>query len=325
MAFFSGGSDRAKLIALYVLKEFRTPITWEQLYTALAYQDGPGFFEMGEFYNELVAGGYIVPVPAKGQQLLSLTEKGAAACDLFQNEIARSVRDSVAAFADERREEFKRRNCVVSDAHPLPSGAWALELALLDNEGSLFELNMRMPDAPYAYRAQQYWAQNAERLYMELLQKLTAKQGEAAAEDKGSSESPSAGLGLANPVKDMNDIASVNARVGCHMAVCPGAAAQSFAVIDTEPPLGQYNFILGGARYTLRACRTEEDITGVWVDGGTLTDRLKGARETGPVSIGGWCFTRFFIDDMQYALCSPDAGLEAFADTAKSLERQISD
>lgn len=177
MAFFSGGSDRVKLITLYILKAFRTPITWEQLYTALAYQDGPGYFESGELYSELSSEGYIVSVPAKGQQLISLTEKGAMTCELFSGEIARSVRESVEAFADEKREEYKRSNCIVSDAKPLPGGAWDLTLALLDNGGSLFEMRMRMPASSYANRAQRYWAANAEALYMELMQRLTAEEG----------------------------------------------------------------------------------------------------------------------------------------------------
>ena len=178
MAFFSGGSDRVKLITLYILKAFRTPITWEQLYTVLAYQDGPGYFETGELYNELAAEGYIVSVPVRGQQLISLTEKGAMTCELFSGEIARSVRESVEAFADEKREEYKRRNCVFADAKPLPGGAWDLTLALLDNGGSLFEMKMRMPAAGFAYRAQRYWAENAEALYMELLTRLTKQEPE---------------------------------------------------------------------------------------------------------------------------------------------------
>ena len=178
MAFFSGGTNRDKLIMLYVLKTFRTPITWEQLYTVLAGLDCPGYFETGELYSELTAEGYIVAVPAKGQQLISLTEKGASTCELFQNEIAKSVRDAVNAFAEEKRDEYKRRNCVFSDATPRPSGAWDLTLALLDNEGELFEMRMRMPDSSYAYRAQRFWAQHADALYMELMTRLTEQREE---------------------------------------------------------------------------------------------------------------------------------------------------
>ena len=120
-------------------------------------------------------------MPAKGQQLLSLTEKGETACSLFANEIAKSVRDSAEAYAEANREAFKRANCVVSDASPLPGGAWDLTLALLDNDGSMFEMNMRMPAAGFAYRAQQYWASNAEALYMELMQRMTAEPPSAVA------------------------------------------------------------------------------------------------------------------------------------------------
>ena len=177
MAFFSSGDNRIKLMTLYILKSFRTPITWEQLYTCMAFHDGPEYFAMGELYTELSAEGYIVAVPAKGQQLISLTQKGAVTCDLFSSELAKSTRESIIEYADEKRQDFKKANSLVSDATPLPSGAWDLSLSLLDTEGTLFELRMRMPSADYAYRAQQYWAENSDSLYLELMKKLTA-QGE---------------------------------------------------------------------------------------------------------------------------------------------------
>lgn len=173
MAFFSGGNDRIKLITLYILKAFRAPITWEQLYTALAYQNGPGFFECGELYNELAAEGFIVSVPAKDRQLVSLTEKGAETCELFKNEIAKSVRESVDRYAEENREAFKRGNCVLADASPLPGGAWELTLALLDNGGSLFEMRMRMPNAAYARRAMDYWNAHSDEMYLRLMKEMT--------------------------------------------------------------------------------------------------------------------------------------------------------
>ncbi len=173
MAFFSGGNDRIKLMTLYVLRAFRTPVAWEQLYTALSENGEPRFFELGEIYTELAAEGYLVSVPAGGRQLVQLTEKGRSTCELFMNELAKSQRDAIDAYAEEHREAFRRSNSVVARLDPLPSGGYEAVLSLLDATGALAEVKLRLPTSEYASRARQNWLDNAESLYRELMLTLT--------------------------------------------------------------------------------------------------------------------------------------------------------
>ncbi|MBO4847627.1 MAG: DUF4364 family protein [Clostridia bacterium] len=176
MAFFSEGQGRVKLLMLYIMHSFRTPVTREQLYTAMVRVDDTGFFEMSELLAELIGEQYALAVPARGRQLLFLTEKGARLCEEFEREIARSVRDEVIGYANDERENVRRSNCVVSDAVPQPDGSWVLTLSILEKDSVLFEITLHLPDSGSTYRAQQVWAADADGIYIDMLSRLTKKE-----------------------------------------------------------------------------------------------------------------------------------------------------
>ena len=147
-------------------------------------------------------------------------------------------------------------------------------------------------------------------------QKYSARPSDLPSENK---KTGSGGLcGMPNPIRELSTAEEVNEAVGCKIKKLPDAEDERFSIITTEPVLGQYDFTYGGARYTLRASRTEGDITGVYVSGGTLTDTLT-SREVGPTEIEGCRFMRFFRGDMQYTLYSPDAELASFAIVGEKL------
>lgn len=165
-----------KLLMLYIIKKFRTPITREQLYTAMVNADDTGFFEMSELLAELEGSMYILTVPVRQQQLLFLTEKGARLVDTFEREIARSSRDEIDGYAEEHREAIRRENCVVTDALPRGDGSWNLDLAILDGNSVAFGINLLMPDSHSTYVAQQRWLADADKIYLELLNRLTGEE-----------------------------------------------------------------------------------------------------------------------------------------------------
>ena len=181
MAFFSGGDDRAKLMALYVLGSFRAPMTPDQLYTAQLCSGGASYFEFGQAYNELAEQGYIVAVPSGMRQLVSLTPKGRETLELFGQELARSTRDAIDAYAAEHREEYRRSNSVVGEVRPVPGG-YEARLSMLDQTGELASVSLRLPTAEYAFLARENWLAKADSVYLALLAELTKPCGESEAE-----------------------------------------------------------------------------------------------------------------------------------------------
>lgn len=176
MAFFPEGQGRVKLLMLYIIKKFRTPVSREQVYTAMVRVDDTGFFEMSELLAQLEAEMYVLAVPARDQHLLYLTERGEELVETFEREIPRSVRDEVEGYADENRESVKRSNCIFCDALPRPDGSWMVDLALLENGAAVFELKLRVPDSRTANRVRENWLKNADGIYLESYLKLNGSE-----------------------------------------------------------------------------------------------------------------------------------------------------
>lgn len=173
MAFFSEGQNRVKLLILYIIKCFRTPVTREQIFTVFSAADGTDYFTVCELAAELEKEQYMLSVPVKNQQLLYLTEKGVSLTDTFEHEIARSVRDEVKGLADESRDEVRRRNCVTADAAQKPDGSWVMDFSLIEKDSVVFEMTLRFPDAASAAKAERKWLGNADGIYLDVLRELT--------------------------------------------------------------------------------------------------------------------------------------------------------
>ena len=172
MAFFPDGQNRVKLLILYVIRCFRTPVTREQIYTVLSRVDDTDYFTVCGLSAELEEEQYMLSVPVKERQLNCLTDKGARLCETFEREIARSVRDEIIGLTDESREAVRRENCVTADARPLPDGAWMLPFSLIENESAVFEMTIRMPDSASAANAERKWLGEADEIYLGLFRKL---------------------------------------------------------------------------------------------------------------------------------------------------------
>lgn len=176
MAFFPEGQGRVKLLMLYIIKKFRTPVSREQLYTAMVNADGTGFFEMSELMAQLEQEMYVIAVPSRDQQLLYLTERGEELIAEFELEIPRSQRDEIDGYAEEHRAEVIRENCVYCDSLPRPDGSWLVKLALLERDGVLFGIDLRVPDSRTANLAREKWLREADAIYLDMFTRLTEKE-----------------------------------------------------------------------------------------------------------------------------------------------------
>ena len=173
MAFFSDGQNRVKLYLLYIIKVFRVPVSREQVFTAFSAADGTDFFTVCSLLDELEQEQFIVSVPVREQQLLYPTEKGIRLVDTFAHEIARSTRDELNGYIEEKREAVRNENCITADTRPQPDGSWRLFLTIIEKDSAVFGLELRLPDAATTERARRAWLKNADEIYLDTLKRLT--------------------------------------------------------------------------------------------------------------------------------------------------------
>lgn len=127
-----------------------------------------------------------------------------------------------------------------------------------------------------------------------------------------------------NPVKTVESIKAINSAVGCAMRVPDEKTVENetFHVISgtSDMVLGEYTFTFGGEKYVFRAAKTDDDISGVYTDGGTLGALAVVGADVIPEEVsGGGYWARWFDGAMQYVLYSGSAGYAQFIDVYYSL------
>lgn len=113
--------------------------------------------------------------------------------------------------------------------------------------------------------------------------------------------------------------ASVNAAVGCSLAAPRDlpVSGEAWAVVGSEPPVGEYRFTAEGASFCLRAAPKISDISGLMTEDGALGDAED--RDITPERMEYGFWARWFVEDMQYCLVSEDAEEGAFTAVYRAL------
>jgi len=89
---------------------------------------------------------------------------------------------------------------------------------------------------------------------------------------------------MINPMQEKASLDEINAAAGTDIQrpLAFELSNEKYFVINTDVPVADYRFSIGGNDYTFRAAKTTEDISGVYGDIGVLT--------------------HWYIDDVQYSL-----------------------
>lgn len=116
-------------------------------------------------------------------------------------------------------------------------------------------------------------------------------------------------IGMANPVEAQESLQAVNDAVGCklvHLAVM-GVTDTAYNTINVgEYTIGEYDFEFQGGDWSFRAAPTENDISGIYVSEGVISDC--GDEDVTAFEIEGYFYCRWFVEEMQYSLACQHNG-----------------
>ena len=131
-------------------------------------------------------------------------------------------------------------------------------------------------------------------------------------------DTPDSGEGentqIPNPWTDCTSLDELNAAAGTALHAPTGldVTDENYSYLNADGyTMAQYVFIYNGGEYTLRAANTQEDISGVYQDGKTLTelaeedsDKLFFTTDENAL------WSRWFDGNMQYSLYATNASVE---------------
>jgi len=161
-----------KLLVLYIMARVTAPIDFPTLTDLSLCDAGVDYFLFAESVSELVTSGHLT----LENETYSITEKGRKHGEITESSLPYSVRLKCTRALSKLNNQLRRNAQVRSDLQARKDGTFTLKLALDDNEGSLFSLDLLVATEEQGKHIAQRFQASPEQIYNDILTiLLTAK------------------------------------------------------------------------------------------------------------------------------------------------------
>ncbi|MGN0784273.1 MAG: DUF4364 family protein [Candidatus Aphodomorpha sp.] len=172
MPIFAKGVPKDKLTILFFTRAADLDITREQLYRAMVENDCMSYFDFQTSMAEMEEDGFIAAIPRTFGQGYRVTSRGTEALDMFEESLPYSLRMRLQAYADENRESMIRETQLVSSMEELYGGAYRVHLRVQEKTSVVLDIAFDVFSRAMAQRVRAGWQDNAEEIYLYILNKL---------------------------------------------------------------------------------------------------------------------------------------------------------
>jgi len=171
---FIHSSLEIKILILYILARLPKPVAFDELASLASCDGGVGYFDFADCLADLVRTEHV----SLTGQAYEITEKGRKNGAVTETDLPYPVRlraDKAAAATAFRQ----TREQLVTARHDIrPHGGCAVTLALSDGQEELMELRLHTADEKQAAAIEENFRRDAEKLYADLMEALTAPEKE---------------------------------------------------------------------------------------------------------------------------------------------------
>ncbi len=163
--------EEMKFIVLYVLKQYKAPITSDTFYEILTWnKEIMGFFDAAEKLSELVSDNYIEKTFYRNESCYTLTEDGNRAIELFAERFPKSVKNRIdAAIGKIRYDALSDPNAVYAEVLPVNRTDFAARCTYLEDHTPMLELSLNAGSKKQAEAAAKYFKEHSKEIYEGIL------------------------------------------------------------------------------------------------------------------------------------------------------------
>ena len=154
-----------KLLVLYIMNRTVGPITFNQLLELALCDAGVDYFSLTQSVNHLVETEHL---RATGDRY-EITEKGRHNCKICEETLPFSVRRRCDENLVTVNEQLQRESQVRSELFPREDGTFTVILALDDDAGNLFKLELLLPSQEQGETLISRFEANPEQFYSTLV------------------------------------------------------------------------------------------------------------------------------------------------------------
>lgn len=160
-----------KLLVLYIMNRAAAPITFNQLLELALCDAGVDYFSLTQAVNHLVETEHLAP---RGDRY-EITEKGRHNCRICEETLPFSVRRRCDENLVSVNEQLQREAQIRGELVPREDGTFTVSLALDDDAGNLFKLDLLTPSQEQGEALVSRFKANPEQFYSDLFSNLMTK------------------------------------------------------------------------------------------------------------------------------------------------------
>lgn len=172
MPIFAKGVPKDKLTILFFARASDLDITREQLYRAMVENDCMSYFDFQTSMAEMEEDGFLAAIPRTFGQGYRVTARGEEALRMFEESLPYSLRTRLTEYAEQNRNDMIRETQLVSSMEELYGGAYRVHLRVQEKTAVVVDISFDVISRAMAQRVRAGWQENAEEIYMYILNKL---------------------------------------------------------------------------------------------------------------------------------------------------------
>ncbi len=164
--------EEIKFIVLYVLKQYKAPITSEAFYEILTWdKEIMGFFDAAAAMSELVSDKYAEKTFYRNEECYTLTEDGIKAIGLFKKKIPKSIQNRIDSAIENRRyDALSAPDAAYAEVLPVNHKDFMARCTLLQNHTPMLELSLNAGSEAQAKAVSKYFKNHSKEIYNKILE-----------------------------------------------------------------------------------------------------------------------------------------------------------
>ncbi|MPW24694.1 DUF4364 family protein [Alkalibaculum sp. M08DMB] len=172
MYFDSENILENKLIILYALNHFKTPLTKDQITQIILENIQISYFDIQFLVDSLKSDKFVVEFSDTGGLYYSISETGKSTLHLFESRVPSYIKEIIGMFISQNKDKLLKQVKYQSTYKKQGDGVFIVNLKLFENDISLIDLNINVVSIKQAEFMCSNWDNNGDKLYTEIINTL---------------------------------------------------------------------------------------------------------------------------------------------------------
>lgn len=162
-----------KLIALFIIDNFKMPVPNSFIVDTLALEPFVNYFDLQQQMGELIEEGLVTYYIEDNDRFYSLTEKGAEALEFFSLRIPKTVRERLLRTIKIKIKDLKNALSIKAEYKKINDIEYSVNLGISEGNYDMFSVSVSVSEETMAKKLCAAFKNNPQVLYSEFLSVLT--------------------------------------------------------------------------------------------------------------------------------------------------------